>query len=106
MSKATLRVGPMLRASSSAESAVGQLPAQLALPEIEDSFRRHLEPSNLRFCILIDRLDEGFENDETGAAIISGAIGAISEINKQYDKVRPVLFMRDNVNRRDRSSRP
>jgi hypothetical protein len=99
LSRASLRVGPLLKSSPDVESLIGALPSTLELQELERSFREIVDASNLKFYILIDRLDEGFENDQTGAAIISGAIGAISEMNRQYEKVRPVLFMRDNVNR-------
>jgi hypothetical protein len=99
LSKVTRRIGPLLKGGQSPEALIGDLSTKLELHEIERTFTEILEQSNLKFYILIDRLDEGFENDQTGAAIVSGAISAISEINKQHDRVRPVLFMRDNVNK-------
>ena len=99
LSKANARVGPILKTQQNEESLIGELPRLLDLHQIEHDFEEIIAKSNVKFIILIDRLDEGFENDETGAAIVSGAIGAISELNKRYERVRPVLFMRDNVNK-------
>lgn len=99
LSKANARIGPIIKGHSDAESLIGQLPSLLDLHQIERDFESVMALSNIKFFVLIDRLDEGFENDETGAAIVSGAIAAISEMNKRYERVRPVLFMRDNVNK-------
>lgn len=99
ISNANQRLAPILKSPQSAAELVGQLPALLLLHQIERDFENILSESNLKFYILIDRLDEGLENDETGAAIVSGAIGAISEINKKFDKIRGTIFIRDNVNK-------
>lgn len=42
-------------------------------------------------------MDEGYENDEGGAAIVSGAISVSSEFNKRHDHIRAVMFQRDNI---------
>lgn len=99
LSKANIRIRPLLANTQDHETFVGQIPEILELHQIEQEFSELLSLTNVKFYIIIDRLDEGFENDQTGAAIVSGAVGAISEINKRYDRVRPVLFMRDNVNK-------
>lgn len=99
LSRATTRVGPHLRRNDDPEHLIGQLSAALNLNQIENDFTSLLPESKIKFYILIDRLDEGFENDETGAAIIAGAVNAISEMNKRFDDLRIVLFIRDNVNR-------
>jgi hypothetical protein len=99
LSKANTHIGPLLRNHQDPETLVGQIPGILDLHQIEQAVEELLSASSVKFYIIVDRLDEGFENDQTGAAIISGAIGAISEINKRFDRVRPVLFMRDNVNK-------
>lgn len=99
LSHAISRISPLLKKGVTAEVLIGTLPQQLDLHQIEADFSKLLETSRLNFYLLIDRLDEGFENDEVGAAIVSGATTAISEINKKYTTIRPVLFLRDNVNR-------
>ncbi|WP_310446159.1 P-loop ATPase, Sll1717 family [Thiobacillus sp.] len=99
LSKACSRIGPILKSHRNVEDMVGQLPSLLDLYQLERDFEEVMKKSNINFYVIVDRLDEGFENDETGAAIVAGAIGAISEMNKKYERVRPVLFMRDNVNK-------
>ena len=47
--------------------------------------------------ILVDKLNEGYENDEIGAAIVSGTILSGVELNKKFEKLRVVIFQRDNI---------
>jgi hypothetical protein len=99
LAKVNSRFGPILRSGKNGEELISSLPTDLQLYQIEREFDEIIKSSNIRFYVIIDRLDEGFENDEIGAAIIAGAIGSISEINKHYEGIRPVLFIRDNVNK-------
>ncbi|MDP3702608.1 MAG: ATP-binding protein [Hylemonella sp.] len=99
ISHATVRIAPLLKKGETAEGLIGGLPQLLDLHQLEQDFEYLVHEAKINFYILIDRLDEGFENDEVGAAIVSGAVTAISDINKRYQTVRPVLFLRDNVNR-------
>lgn len=88
---------PIIRTLSDAETSIAELHQSLQLQDLEDIFVTLMKFSNVRFFILIDRLDEGYENDESGAAIVSGAIAVAAELNKRYDHVRAVLFQRDNI---------
>lgn len=97
LSKVAAAVAPIIRAEASVEDAIGALHQKLALAELEDAFSSLLTQSCMRFFILIDKLDEGYENDEGGAAIISGAIAISAEFNKKYTPVRVVIFQRDNI---------
>ena len=99
LSRAVTRISPLLKKSSSPETLIGELSGILDLLHLEADFKYLIDESNIRLYILIDRLDEGFDNDEIGAAIVSGAVSAITELNKRHEKLRPVLFIRDNVNR-------
>ena len=83
----------------SLERAIADLPIQLELQELETTFEKVLETSNLTIHILIDRLDEGYEPDHLGTGIISGVAGAITDLNKKYERVRAVIFLRDNIAR-------
>ncbi|CAM2339144.1 MULTISPECIES: P-loop ATPase, Sll1717 family [Burkholderia] len=96
-SKITSRVFPILRTSPEPENGIGTLHQTLNIAELEAALSSLLDASSVRFFILIDRLDEGYENDETGAAIISGVIATASEINKRHEKIRPIIFQRDNI---------
>ncbi|CAN7160517.1 ATP-binding protein [Paraburkholderia hospita] len=92
------RVGPIVRSSpSDPEHVIGTLYQTLEIAELESVFSSLMNNSTLRFFILVDKLDEGYENDETGAAIVSGAISVIAELNKRHEHVRPVIFQRDNI---------
>lgn len=91
------RLGPNLRSEKEVELVIGNIHSDIDLAEIEAQFFELLKSSSVRFFILIDRLDEGYENDEMGAAIVSGAIAVVAELNKKYDHVRPVIFQRDNI---------
>lgn len=91
------RAAPFLNSAHELESIIGSLNSDLEMPELEKELMGLIEESNIRFFILIDKLDEGYENDESGAAIVSGVIAAVSELNKKYKPIRPLLFLRDNI---------
>ncbi|MEB6157138.1 ATP-binding protein [Klebsiella quasipneumoniae] len=86
-----------LKGSEDVEIKIGGLHNFLEIDDLEDALDNLLKNSPVRFCILIDRMDEGYENDEGGAAIVSGAISVSSEFNKRYDHIRAVMFQRDNI---------
>ncbi|SPD48429.1 putative transposon gamma-delta 80.3 kDa protein [Cupriavidus neocaledonicus] len=88
---------PLIRKDGDMEMVIGQLHQSLEIPEIEDAFAKLMKSSAVRFFILVDRLDEGYENDEGGAAIVSGAIAVGADLNKRYEHVRVVIFQRDNI---------
>ncbi|WP_251971222.1 P-loop ATPase, Sll1717 family [Sphaerotilus microaerophilus] len=97
LSKVAAAVMPIIKAEANMETSIGALHQKLELTELEHAFTSLLTQSGIRFFILIDRLDEGYENDEGGAAIISGAIAVSAEFNKKYSPVRVVIFQRDNM---------
>ncbi|MQR00238.1 P-loop ATPase, Sll1717 family [Glaciimonas soli] len=81
------------------EEAVGDLPGNLDLSYIETKVVSLLEKADRRFVILMDRLDEGYEPDLIGIGIITGLVYASIELNKRSEKIRPVIFLRDNIYR-------
>ncbi|MFT4064762.1 P-loop ATPase, Sll1717 family [Paraburkholderia sp.] len=85
--------------SASPEEAVGDLPGNLDLNHIESKVISLTELSERRFVLLLDRLDEGYEPDEIGIGIITGLAYASIELNKRADKIRPIIFLRDNIYR-------
>lgn len=88
---------PILRSAKDLEEMITSLHRNLAIVDLERDFAALLGESNIRFFILIDRMDEGYENDESGAAIVSGAIAVSAELNKRQEQVRAVIFQRDNI---------
>lgn len=95
--KITTQISPHIRKPGEIEQIIGGLPQLLEVAQLESALVTLMQSSNLRFFILIDRLDEGYENDETGAAIVSGAIAVAADLNKRHDHVRAVIFQRDNI---------
>jgi hypothetical protein len=91
------KVVPFLKTDIQVELLIGSLNSDLQIPELEKDLVKLFEFSETKFYILVDRLDEGYENDETGAAIIAGVIALVSEFNKKFEHVRPLLFQRDNI---------
>jgi hypothetical protein len=90
-------VAPIFRSATEVEEMIANLHRSLAIGELERDLAALLGETNLRFFILIDRMDEGYENDESGAAIVSGAIAVAAELNKRQQNVRAVIFQRDNI---------
>jgi hypothetical protein len=80
-----------------ANIAIGLLPEELKISTLESFITNNLKLKNNNICILLDKLDEGYENDELGASIVSGTILAGVEINKKFEKIRIVIFQRDNI---------
>ncbi|MGF6507133.1 P-loop ATPase, Sll1717 family [Paraburkholderia sp. 32] len=85
--------------SESPEEAVGDLPTNLDLSHIEGKVLSLTALSDRRFIILMDRLDEGYEPDDIGIGIITGLVYASIELNKRAEKIRPIIFLRDNIYR-------
>ncbi len=84
-------------ASESAEEAVGDLSDNLELRDVEEHIFALLEKSDRRMVLLMDRLDEGYEPDSIGIGIITGLVYASIELNKRASRIRPVIFLRDNI---------
>lgn len=83
----------------SPEEAVGDLPGNLDLSQIEERVLDVIGRSDRRFILLMDRLDEGYEPDPVGIGIITGLVYASIELNKRSGKIRPIIFLRDNIYR-------
>nr|WED67601.1 ATP-binding protein [Pectobacterium colocasium] len=96
-SRITYILVPFLKIDEEVELKIGSLYNFLDIDKLEQCVSELLKQSPVRFYILIDRMDEGYENDEGGAAIISGAIAVSSELNKRHEHIRAVMFQRDNI---------
>lgn len=80
------------------ELVVGELSKILELSRIESALKEALEASNLKIQILIDKLDEGYEPDNHGVALLSGLIYATNHINSTFEnQISCLCFFRDNV---------
>lgn len=83
----------------SPEEAVGDLSANLELGDVEPRIFNILSKTERKFVVLMDRLDEGYEPDSIGIGIITGLVYASIELNKKTEKIRPIIFLRDNIYR-------
>ena len=95
--KLALKVKEIIKNYDDPEIALGYLSLDLKLQEIEKFIDKNLYKKRDNIYILVDKLDEGYENDEIGAAIISGTILSGVELNKKFEKLRVVIFQRDNI---------
>lgn len=81
------------------QDVIGHLADTLEISQLERELHKAI-PAGEKIRILVDRLDEGFEPDLTNIAFIDGMISAAIDIASSLkEKVRPVLFLRDNIYR-------
>lgn len=90
-----LRVGKGLDPSS----RIAEITNLLELNALQDAVERALRELNHQIIFLIDRVDEGYEPDETGVAIVDALVLASIDINTRIDPARVTLFLRDNMAR-------
>ena len=95
--KLALKVKEIIKNYDDPEIALGYLSLDLKLQEIEKFIDKNLYKKRDNIYILVDKLDEGYENDEIGAAIVSGTILSGVELNKKFEKLRVVILQRDNI---------
>lgn len=79
------------------EENVSDLARRLEVKDIESAIENVLDSLNLNVTILIDRLDEGYEPDPIGVGLVDGVVHAVSDVNTKYGRIRPVVFLRDNI---------
>jgi len=79
------------------EESISELAARLKVNEITTQLCQVLNQSNRRVMVLIDRLDEGYEPDEIGIAIVDGIIYGSDDLRQKADLIKTFLFLRDNV---------
>ena len=86
-----------LAADVPTDEFVGHLADTLEISTIEKEFRKILDKSH-PIKILVDRLDEGFDPSMNGIAFIDGVVTAAIDLASNFRvKIRPVIFLRDNI---------
>ena len=81
----------------SPEDVIGHLADHLEIAQLEKELQRAI-PDGHQIKILVDRLDEGFEPDLINIAFIDGMISAAIDLASVFKKkLRPVVFLRDNI---------
>lgn len=82
-----------------AESRVGALAEQWKIAELENAISDVMVVMKRKVVFLIDRLDEGYEPDSVGVAIVDGFLHAAIDLQDKIDGARCIVFLRDNIYR-------
>lgn len=82
-----------------ASSRIAEISSLLELSAIQDAVGAALDELNHQVVFIIDRVDEGYEPDEAGVAIVDGLLLAAIDVNTRLDNARVTLFLRDNMAR-------
>lgn len=96
------RLRRTLLSAGSAVDASGRLAeiaGALLLNQLQESLVSILGELQVDAVVLIDRVDEGYEPDITGVALVDGLVLAAIDTNTRFEKVRTTLFLRDNMAR-------
>ena len=93
------RVGEILRDATQVGMSpeVGELDRNLDVRGIGEVLQRTLEKEGKTVYILVDRLDEGWEDSDTGIATVNGLVQGIIETRTRLNRVHPIVFIRDNM---------
>lgn len=79
------------------ENSVGQLAHKLPVRDLERVIGESLLALKMDAVVLIDKLDEGYEADAPGLAIIAGVAHAVSSLSGMLPSAALVVFLRDNI---------
>lgn len=80
------------------EERIADLPRLLNLSAVTSNLREILENHDLKYAILTDRLDEGYEPDFIGIGIVDGLIYGTDDLRSALKPhVRSLIFLRDNI---------
>jgi hypothetical protein len=90
-----LQVGALIDSST----RIAEIPTLLELNALQDAVDAALRELRQHVVILIDRVDEGYEPDELGVALVDALVLAAIDINTRIDHARVTLFLRDNMAR-------
>ena len=86
-----------LAVQATPEERISSLAHGLDLREIEDALNGLLSRTHTNVVILVDQVDEGYEPDEVGIALVDGIVQATIDINDHLKNGRSTVFLRDNI---------
>jgi hypothetical protein len=81
----------------SPEERIAELPITLDLTKLEADLVTALKDTKQLIVFLIDRLDEGYEPDNTGVGFVDGLVQAAIDTKTRFPNIRPIVFLRDNI---------
>lgn len=79
------------------EDRIGDLPKSLDLTLVEQALAEACQASKAIVVFLIDRLDEGYEPDDKGVGFVDGLVQAAIDLKTRIPRIKPVIFLRDNI---------
>ncbi|KYZ84462.1 hypothetical protein A3Q32_09050 [Alcanivorax sp. KX64203] len=89
----------VVNSEDSVEDRVGAIAGDLQIRFLEDCLIDLLGETGNQLFVVIDRLDEGYEPDDVGVGIIDGVCQAAIDLNSHVEKMRVIVFLRDNIYR-------
>jgi Cdc6-like AAA superfamily ATPase len=90
-----LEVGSRLDPST----RIAEIPTLLEVNELQDAVDTALQGLKHQLVFLIDRVDEGYEPDDTGVALVDALVLAAIDVNTRIEHARVTVFLRDNMAR-------
>lgn len=81
----------------SPEERIADLSKTLDLSRVESALCESCKGSNTTVVFLVDRLDEGYEPDDSGTALVDGLVQAAIDLKARIPGIKPVIFLRDNI---------
>ncbi|CAA2108239.1 P-loop ATPase, Sll1717 family [Variovorax paradoxus] len=80
------------------DEAIGILVDALEEKAIERELKSILNNATYKVHVLVDRLDEGFDPDNSNVAFIDGALNAAIDVSTAFKgAIKPLVFLRDNI---------
>jgi hypothetical protein len=79
------------------ETMIAALAQVLQLAAVQDVVAAALNEIKHEFVVLVDQLDEGYEPDDLGGALVAGFVHAVVDLNCQLSRFRAYVFLRDNL---------
>lgn len=79
------------------EKRVSDLAQSLGLDALTDMTEKALTVSRNSLQVIADKLDEGYEPDEVGVAVLSGLVYAFDAISSSLPGTATTIFLRDNI---------
>lgn len=96
--KIRLLLKRLITSTVAVDEAIGVLVDALEINNIERALKSILEHATYKIHILVDRLDEGFDPDNSNVAFIDGALNAAIDISTAFKgSIKPLVFLRDNI---------
>ncbi len=90
---------PIIEEHGDAATTIGRLQKDLQWSQIEDALRACLGATGTKIAIIIDRVDEGYQPDDSGIGIVAGLASAAIDLSNNFDSLYATLFLRDNMAR-------